>query len=455
MNHISELYLTESQKKAQARNKERGTVGDASDAVRADGAKFDPHLSNRWVGENGAASSLESAKQQWFFKNLGFSFDIPTPTPISATSVKDLIQEFENFESFKQQFLDSRGNIIELLMKRNVEKDGAFIDQITFTGGLQSLNNHIGNTVETVAMISVVISGLLHEIFGFGITSQTATRSNFFYEHVFLCEGSEGNLYAKVHFGGQNNTFCVEIKGLGISVAPDDWHKRLYNIMSASWFVRPKITRIDIAMDFFNGEYTPEQAREDRLAGLYNTGNKIMPKAQCMGTEWEDDTGKDKSGKTYAIGTRNSPRYARIYNKAAEQKVKGFWTRFEIEFGRSAIIPLDALANPTAYFCGAFPACSKFTQHEAKQVETKKLKLASTIERQLEIFKKQAGRALNFFIEWFQDLPAEQLIQKIKADHNLLPERLHPAAWSSADSVNVPFHDMTEMQVNQTLLCGF
>ena len=40
-----------------------------------------------------------------------------------------------------------------------------------------------------------------------------------------------------------------------------------------------------------------------------------------MGTEWEDETGKDKSGKTYAIGTRSSARYCRVYNKAAEQGV--------------------------------------------------------------------------------------------------------------------------------------
>ena len=88
-------------------------------------------------------------------------------------------------------------------------------------------------------------------------------------------------------------------------------------------------------------------------------------------------------------------------------------------------------------------------------METKQLKLASTIERQMEVFKKQAGRALNFFIEWFADLSPEQLIQTIKADHDLLPERVHPAAWSSEDSVCTGFDQLTEMEVNQTLICGF
>ena len=38
------------------------------------------------------------------------------------------------------------------------------------------------------------------------------------------------------------------------------------------------------------------------------------------------------------IGTRSSARYCRVYNKAAEQGVEGLWTRFEIEFGRGAIL---------------------------------------------------------------------------------------------------------------------
>ena len=417
--------------------------------------EIDHHLSNRWVGETVAASLVPVAANPWFFKNLGITLEKPAPTLTSAASVKDLIQEFEQFESFKEKFLDSRGNIIELLLKRNVEVDGAFIDQITFTGSLESLNRRADCAIDTVALRSMAISSILQEVFGFGITSQSASRSNFFYEHVFHCQGTEKLIYAKVHFGGQHDTFCVEVKGLGVSVARDDWNKRLYEVMNADWFVRPKITRIDLAMDFFNGEYTPEQARDDRNDGLFNSENRLKPKAQCMGTEWEDETGKDKSGKTYAIGTRSSARYCRVYNKAAEQGVQGFWTRFEIEFGRGAIIPLDALANPTAYFCGAYPACGKFTQHTAKVVETKQLKLASTIERQMEVFKKQAGRALNFFIEWFADLSPEQLIQKIKADHDLLPERLHPAAWSSEDSVCIGFDRLTEMEVNQTLICGF
>lgn len=446
--------------KAAALKLSTSTVADGNFSAGSakDVANSATHVSNRWVGETSAASLAQddvSPTQQWFFENLGLSILKPEPTQIAVKSPKDLIQEFEQFESFKETFLDSRGNIIELLLKRNVDKEGAFIDQVTFTGAIQSLSRRAGIPIDTVALISREISSLLKDIFGWGVTSQANNSGNFFYEHCFLCAGTEkGNLYAKVHIGGQGDTFCVEVKGLGVAVALPDWNKRLYEVLSAPYFVRPKITRIDIAMDFFNGEYTPEKARQDRSNGLFNSANKIMPKGKCQGTEWEDMTGKDKSGKTYEIGTRNSVRFIRVYNKAAEQGVEGFWVRFEIEFGRKAVIPLDALKNPTSYFCGASAVTSQFSNHEPKHVETKQLKLAATIEHYLKVFKRQSGRALNFFIEWFDDLSPEQLISKLKAPHDLLPERLNPAHWSAVDAETIAFDALSVDEINGILTCG-
>ncbi|AUZ05019.2 replication initiation factor [Vitreoscilla sp. C1] len=425
---------------------------EAQVALGRPSANFDRHLSNRWVGENLKAAA-----------DFGFDLSTPLPFQTSVAQVDDLISKSESFESFKQEFLDCRGNIVELLLKRNIEQEGAFIDQVTFTGDLESLNRRSAqffdgldgsHKVDTVAQRSRAISEILKEIFGFGITSQLMT-SNFFYDYCFECKANEKLLYAKVHFGGQSNTFCIEVKGLGISAAHPDWNKRLFKVMSSSWFVRPKITRIDIAMDFFHDEYSPEQAREDRNNGLFNTRNKLIPKAQCIGTEWEDDTGRDKSGKTYTIGTRNSARFIRVYNKAAEQGVQGTWVRFEVEFGRKAIIPLDALVHPTDYFCGSSTAAARFTNHNARFVDSQKVKLSSTIEHHLQVLKKQSGRAINFFIEFFKDATPEQVLNFIKPNHNRLPERLHPAAWSVDASENVPFDELDDFELNNTLLFGF
>ena len=75
------------------------------------------------------------------------------------------------------------------------------------------------------------------------------------------------------------------------------WELRLYNFILQA--VRPKITRIDIAKDFFQGEYTPEQAKADRLAGKF-TNHHMMPDGESVGTDWESNNGK---GKTYYVGS--------------------------------------------------------------------------------------------------------------------------------------------------------
>lgn len=81
--------------------------------------------------------------------------------------------------------------------------------------------------------------------------------------------------------------------------------------------------------------------------------------------------------------------------------------------------------------------------------------MSSTIERQLQVLKKQSGRAINFFIEFFKDATPEQVLNFIKPNHNRLPERLHPAAWSVDASENVPFHELDDFELNNTLLFGF
>ncbi|SUA20813.1 phage replication initiation protein [Neisseria gonorrhoeae] len=86
--------------------------------------------------------------------------------------------------------------------------------------------------------------------------------------------------------------------------------------------IRPKITRVDIAKDFFNGEYSPNQAREDRNKGLF-TCHHVKPKGECLGSDWEeDDEAKMTKGKTYGIGSRESSKYVRVYEKASSWAIK-------------------------------------------------------------------------------------------------------------------------------------
>ncbi|HGO8429455.1 TPA: replication initiation factor domain-containing protein, partial [Neisseria meningitidis] len=97
----------------------------------------------------------------------------------------------------------------------------------------------------------------------------------------------------------------------------------------------------DIAKDFFNGEYSPNQAREDRNKGMF-TCHHVKPKGECLGSDWEeDDEAKMTKGKTYGIGSRESSKYVRVYEKGKQLGDKtSTWTRFEIEFkAKDIVIP--------------------------------------------------------------------------------------------------------------------
>ncbi len=130
-----------------------------------------------------------------------------------------------------------------------------------------------------------VLSGKLEEILGFGITRKCKSRGNKFYESMYRL-GSDDVDYGEVHFGGQRNTVLVELKGTGCSVASPGWELRLKQFIDDS--IRPRITRIDLALDFFNGEYTPDQALLDHDNGFFDNSNQ-RPKSEMIGTAWRND----------------------------------------------------------------------------------------------------------------------------------------------------------------------
>ncbi len=61
-----------------------------------------------------------------------------------------------------------------------------------------------------------------------------------------------------------------------------------------------RITRVDLALDFFDGEYTLEQALLDHDNGFFDNSN-MRPKSEMVGTAlWREDG----SGKTFYVGRK-------------------------------------------------------------------------------------------------------------------------------------------------------
>lgn len=341
--------------------------------------------------------------------------------------------EQESFEHYSTFITDSKGRLIEVPLRRGVG-NSAFIDQISFSFHEDTLSICAKQPLISDDQYIVQASIELEKIFGFGITEQAKHSGGRFYSSCWLM-GTDNAQYGRVHLGGQNNTMLVELTATGCNAANEDWERRLYQFITNA--VRPKITRVDVAKDFFNGEYSPEQARADRLDGKF-TNHRMMPDGECVGTDWESDKGK---GKTYYVGSRESSKYVRVYEKGKQlgDKQSG-WVRFEIEFkSKDIVIPFEVLQAPGEYFGGAYPICMQF-QEKTNRIHAVKKTLELTFDRCIEVARKQIGRSINAAKAMYPDKSRDEIFALFEPDHDLLPKRLSPEIYSASYNEATPVH---------------
>lgn len=144
-----------------------------------------------------------------------------------------------------------------------------------------------------------------------------------------------------------------------------------------------RLSRLDICLDFYNGERTFDHALFSYDRGDFK-GSKggVNPRQKLIG----EVTGEGKNlGRTMYVGARGGEKMARIYEKGLEVfahlpgelremsearalvfnlEDKAFadsWLRVEIEFTRQKKerdLPLDMLTKRDEYFAGAYPYCA-------------------------------------------------------------------------------------------------
>ena len=282
--------------------------------------------------------------------------------------------------------------------KTGTDQRVGFVDQVSFTIRLSAVikrdikppyahTNIQWQATDAPARLSSI---LLH-IFGFGITSQRERGVNF-YEKSFYIGDGEGLMGA----GGQNDTINVQIYGQGAIKANQGWEHRLKDYLEA---VGGWMSRIDLAADFYEGQYTPDQAEQDFLAGKMSLTNR-KPFAKRDG-DWYGDLGK-----TFYVGKRESGKLLRVYEKGKQllgsiafnamgenHRLNDYkkWTRAEVEWhNTNRILPLEMLIMPGQYLAGAYPALG-FLSEVQNRVDTFKKQAVATVERAKAVFKHQFG----------------------------------------------------------------
>lgn len=290
----------------------------------------------------------------------------------------------------------------------------AFVDQVSFTGKCA----HVPGSWFTDRDFASLLSPILEEIFGFGVTADRERGMNFYKSSFVL-----GDSWGFVSTGGQRDTFLVQITGAGALASRGGWEKRLHDWLSS--IPSACITRLDLAHDDYSGEsYSPTQALDDYISGKFSNGGH-PPSCEQRGN-W---IRPDGSGLTFYVGKRQNGKLLRVYEKGKQLGGASChfpdWVRTELELhneGRS--IPFDALINPGPYLAGAYPALAWISEKSCR-IATKQKIIEVTLDKCEAMVKHMVGRHITALLLHYGS--AQVVIDKIKRQG--LPPGLTMPDW--------------------------
>lgn len=364
------------------------------------------------------------------------------PTPAEAAPIPPTVKrgEHQEPERFELVLADGQIKIIEKRQGQNGKV--GFIDWLNVT--FHETTAHLlqwGCQITDEGVIQAV-SAKLAEIFGFGITSQ-CDRGRNFYQRAYVL----GDDYGFVCHGGQRDSVLVMVSGHGLAGAAEGWEVRLHDFLT-NLAVKPKLTRVDVAHDCFEGEYTVDQASDEWDAGLFQLPKSpTNPDCEQRGN-WKRPNGK---GRSFYVGHRTSGKFLRVYEKGKQLGApSSLWVRIECEYkSADRVIPFDILLNPGCYLAGAYPAL-EFINDEVSRIRTiretkvvEKAKKEDWINRvagadlhvlhELEPGADAAEKALNLI----NRLKNESKLPKwaVLADYRMVGRQIHEVLTTAAEGV--------------------
>lgn len=338
------------------------------------------------------------------------------------------------------QLVMSDGEIKMVAVRRPATGQIAIVDQVTFTFCTSTLAKLGYEEIASQDSQVSQISELLEKLFGFGITGERQTGTNF-YKRCF-----DVGKFGQVGLGGQADTVLVHLYGLGALKALPGWEQRLFDFLKTK-ANRPKITRLDLAHDDFSGEtISVDWALSQWKTGGF-TWRGSAPNVEQIGN-WLKPTG---NGRTFAVGARASGKYLRVYEKGRKEGCKDSqWTRFEVELkSKDRVIPFDALLDPSCYLAGSYP-CTDFLNQQCDRIKTEKKTGQFNYQKMIEVTRVQMGRQLRFLKNFLQD--ADEVLNLVMhPDVNAIPKRL-ALITSGINTMPAFFHHQPLDRINPDLI---
>ena len=286
-----------------------------------------------------------------------------------------------------------------------------------------SIDNYeaVSNMIVTDSDLLALVSSDWASMVGLKIGERELGKKNFYQNTRALtyCDTEDGiSVTASLGFvawGGNNRTFQVYLNGDGcehINTQSGGWNK----IKAWGENIRGKLTRTDLAFDDMDGKYFDvRKANQMRLEGMYNNPNG--GRTPCF-TQFGDWLNNDEAGKglTAGIGSRNSSRYFRIYEKGKEMgDPSSPWVRAELELkSNNFYIPWDVLIEPGKYLAGSCKAMSVVSEERIVMRNIRKAKIKATIDRMKDVCRHQYGKLINALSEL--GYSSERIISELRRD---------------------------------------
>lgn len=217
------------------------------------------------------------------------------------------------------------------------------------------------------------------------------------------------------HVRGRAN---IQISGTGCSNI-----KRWDRVQEFVDSVNARLTRVDVAVDLLDGEYSVDDAVQWYQDGKFNINRQPMHRNIGPWTQPEQGTGR-----TFEVGRRKNGKMCRIYEKGKQLgNPESNWVRFEGELHNiDREIPSDILINPSPYFAGMYPCFEQLLEFAAQRIKTEQTEGDTTIERLKVCLSASYGKAL--YIMRLQSHDHADLlddIQQIGVPRRLLRSSLH------------------------------
>lgn len=250
------------------------------------------------------------------------------------------------------------------------------------------------------------------------------------YAMILLDDGYKHVNIGRVDWGGDNRKGRArfDLSGSGCSLIKD-W-QAVYDELE-SWD-QVTLTRVDLAVDCLDGEFTVDDAAQWLADGEFHAGGRI-PKHSTPG-DWltKDENGNPAPvyGRTLEIGRRVNGKMLRAYEKGRQLGDQSSpWTRFEVEIrNKDRDLPLDILINRDTYFTGAYACLERILTAAATRIKTDQAEGLIAIEKLIDCGRTAYGGLVHVLR---MTLTADQIV-------NLMSRPALPARLDRASLAGIP-----------------